>query len=187
MPKKEINYGNTVMYKIVCKELTITEVYVGHTTDFRRRKNEHKSSCNNPERNDHNMKVYKFIRENGGWENWVMIEIEKFVCVDGNEARKRERYWIEHLNATLNNNIPTRTFNEYINDNKVVLQEKRKLYFEKPEVRRKLIEYKLENAEQIKAKKKEKVVCECGVMTVRNNMWCHKQTKKHQNAMLKNQ
>ena len=30
-----------------------------------------------------------------------MIEIEKFPCKDGNEARARERYWYEELKATL--------------------------------------------------------------------------------------
>jgi hypothetical protein len=31
-----------------------------------------------------------------------MIEIEKYNCNDGNEARARERYWFEELQAKLN-------------------------------------------------------------------------------------
>ena len=31
MPKKIIDYSKTIIYKIVCNDLTITEVYVGHT------------------------------------------------------------------------------------------------------------------------------------------------------------
>ena len=38
------------------------------------------------------------IRKNGGWENWCMIEIEKYPCNDKNEAKARERYWLETLN-----------------------------------------------------------------------------------------
>ena len=32
MPKKEIDYSNTIIYRIVCKDTNITECYVGHTT-----------------------------------------------------------------------------------------------------------------------------------------------------------
>ena len=39
------------------------------------------------------------IRENEGWNNWSMIEIEKYPCNDKNEACARERYWYELLNA----------------------------------------------------------------------------------------
>ena len=77
MPRTPINYQNTIIYKIVCNDLTITESYVGSTTDFRRRKSQHKSSCNTINNSKYNQKNYIFIRENGGWENWTMLEIEK--------------------------------------------------------------------------------------------------------------
>ena len=35
-----------------------------------------------------------------------MIEIEKYPCTDSNEARARERYWYEILNANLNTVCP---------------------------------------------------------------------------------
>jgi hypothetical protein len=38
MPKQPINYENTIIYKIVCNNLNINDCYVGHTTDFTRRK-----------------------------------------------------------------------------------------------------------------------------------------------------
>ena len=47
------------------------------------------------------------IRENGNWNNWSMIEIEKYPCNDDNEARSRERYWYEVLNANMNSQCPT--------------------------------------------------------------------------------
>ena len=34
-----------------------------------------------------NMKIYQFIRDNGGWDNWTMIEVAKFVC----DSKKRKR------------------------------------------------------------------------------------------------
>jgi len=44
MPRKIINYTNTIIYKIVCNDLNITDLYVGSTTDFTNRKYNHKSS-----------------------------------------------------------------------------------------------------------------------------------------------
>jgi hypothetical protein len=35
-----------------------------------------------------------------------MIEVEKFPCKDANEAKSRERYWYEELNAKLNDRSP---------------------------------------------------------------------------------
>ncbi|MDB4352876.1 GIY-YIG nuclease family protein, partial [Porticoccaceae bacterium] len=113
-----IDYSKTVIYKIVCNDLNITEVYVGHTTDFVVRKYGHKSSCHNVNRKHYNLKVYKMIRDNGGWDNWTMIEVEKFPCSDGNEAAARERYYFELLNSTLNSNVPGRSVKEWFEQNK---------------------------------------------------------------------
>ena len=45
MPKTILDYGKTIIYKIVCKELTIKDCYVGHTTDMTKRKHAHKFAC----------------------------------------------------------------------------------------------------------------------------------------------
>ena len=47
MPRKEINYSKTIIYKIRCEDENITDIYVGSTTNFIKRKNIHKSVCNN--------------------------------------------------------------------------------------------------------------------------------------------
>ena len=62
----------------------------------------------------YNLKLYQFIRANGGWQNFSMLEIEKYSCIDGNEARTRERYWCERLQATLNVNCPITSKMEHI-------------------------------------------------------------------------
>ena len=96
MPRLKTDYSKTVIYKIVCNDLEIKDYYVGHTTDFTRRKSCHKCACCNENSRDYNFKVYQMIREYGGWNNWTMIEIEKFPCKDG----KRQG----HENATGLNN-----------------------------------------------------------------------------------
>lgn len=98
MPKTPMNYKNTIIYKIVCKDLSIDDCYVGHTTDFVARRCRHKSAYHLEEKKQH-YKLYTMIRENGGWDNWTMVEIEKFPCNDRNEAAARERYWFEQLNT----------------------------------------------------------------------------------------
>jgi hypothetical protein len=106
MPKVEIDYSNTIIYKITCKDPSITDVYVGHTTNFVQRKHAHKQSCKNNKSSNHNCKLYKVIRDNGGWPNWIMEIINFFNCHDHYEARKKEQEYFTLLNATLNSIEP---------------------------------------------------------------------------------
>ena len=93
MPRTPIDYSKTLIYKLVKNDdYDNANVYVGSTTDFTRRKSEHKTSCNNEKHKEYNDKKYQYIRENGGWNEWLMIEIEKYPCNDGNETRTREEY-----------------------------------------------------------------------------------------------
>jgi hypothetical protein len=158
MPKTAIDYSNTVIYKIVCNDLNVTDVYVGHTTDFRKRKCAHKSNCSNENNKVYNFKIYQTIRENDGWSNWSMIEVEKYPCNDGNEAREKERYWFETLNANMNTNVPSRTQDEYrkvcIEENKKEIKEYHRARYEriKEELKEKHRLYREENKEKIKEK-----------------------------------
>jgi len=161
MPKIAIDYSQTIMYKLVCKDLNIKETYVGHTTDFRRRKSNHKQMCKRD-----NQKVYIFIRDNGGWENWDMIEIEKYPCADGNEARARERYWYETLEASLNTINPNRNKKEYREKTKKIRAEKDKEWYSK-------------NREEISIKMKKRMICQCGLDIAFNSYQKHKKSPKH--------
>ena len=80
-----VNYGQSSIYKLVCRDPLITEIYVGSTTNFYQRKSHHKQSCNNPDNKDHNIYVYQFIRDNGGWINWDFIEIEEYKATINNK------------------------------------------------------------------------------------------------------
>ena len=106
MPKTEIDYSNTIFYKIYCKDESINELYIGHTTNFVQRKHAHKNSCNNEKSPCYPLKVYKTIRENGGWNNWTMDIIAFHNCKDSYEARKTEQEYYDKLGATLNSIQP---------------------------------------------------------------------------------
>lgn len=100
-------YENGLQYKIICKDSTILDIYIGSTCNFSNRKRTHKTQCNNPNSRIYNLKVYKFIRANGGWNMWDMIKIEDSPCKTKEELRERERYLYDTLKPTLNDRSPT--------------------------------------------------------------------------------
>jgi len=106
MSKTEIDYSNTIIYKITCKNSDIHDVYVGHTTNFIQRKRAHKQCCLNDKNDSNSCKLYKIIRENGGWENWKMEIIAFKNCNNHYEAREIEQEYYESLNASLNSIAP---------------------------------------------------------------------------------
>jgi predicted GIY-YIG superfamily endonuclease len=133
MPKIPTDYSKTIIYKLVHKNDNENKnIYIGSTTDFIKRKCGHKNFCNNVKSKGYNNKKYKFIRENGGWNEWVMTEIEVINCNDGNEARVREQYWICHFNANLNDMKAYMTEqdkqNYYQNRQDAILKQKKEYY-----------------------------------------------------------
>jgi hypothetical protein len=113
-----IDYSKTVIYKIICKNEDVKDVYVGSTTRFNERRREHKKYCINAIYKRHNLKIYQTIRANGGWDNFMMIEIIKQSCKDSVEAHTLERQYYELLNCNMNTSVPNRTQKEYYKDNK---------------------------------------------------------------------
>ena len=166
------HYQNSVIYKIKHNEdYDDTNIYVGSTSNFKNRKNCHKSHCNNEKDKHYNLPVYQYIRANGNWEQFVMIPIEEYSCNSKNELEIRERYHIDLLRPTLNKIIPTRTSKEYRDDNKEVIKEKKKqdyidnreykllkqkIYADnhKEKIAEKGKEYRLNNKEKINETKK---------------------------------
>lgn len=157
------DYSKCVIYKLQCNDREIKEIYVGSTCNINRRKNEHKSCCNNENSKNYNSNVYKFIRENGNWENWEMIPIEKYPCKDKIEKFIRERYFYDKLKATLNTINPNRNYKE----------------------RRQRIETKeqIRKTERERYKKLIPINCECGGKYKKVNKWKHERTKIHINFM----
>ena len=109
MPKNNIDYSNTIIYKIYCNDTIIKTVYIGHTTNYYQRKCAHKNDCNNINSPKYLSSMYTFIRNNGGWYNWTMIEIAKYNCLDSTEARIKE-----HYHNKLENGLNTSALTEQI-------------------------------------------------------------------------
>ena len=162
MPKIPMDYSKTIIYKIVCNDLNVKECYVGHTINMTKRKCSHKSACNNENGKGYNHKIYKIIRENGGWDNWSMLLIEKFPCKDKYDACKREREVYEELDAKMNMLRPYLT------------QEEIKQYHKQYDQA-----YYQANKQKISERDKQKIKCDCGSIVRRSDILKHNRTKKH--------
>ncbi len=180
MPRQSINYDNTVFYKIVCRDLSKKEVYVGHTTDFRKRKTQHKHySSNNDSNNLHyHTHIYTFIRNHGGWNNFDMVMIEQCKCENSLDAHRKEREYIEQLNATLNYNVPSRSKSEWSKQWYESHQEQIHLY---RETHKEVIAAQ-QSAKYNRNKEHllETQTCCCGGKFVRMGLARHSKTKRHQ-------
>lgn len=189
MAAKVIDYSKTIIYKIVFKDINIKDSYVGSTTDFIRRRCDHKRNVIKINSPLYNKYLYKYIRNNEGWDNWEIVEIERYNAVDSNDAFKRERHWLETLGATLNKVIPSRTLKEYREDNKEHYKEYDKELYEnnKEYVEEKDKKYYENNEEKLLERRKEKITCVCDSIFSKGNRSKHNKTQKKlfiQNLMI---
>tara|TARA_B110000037_G_scaffold222200_1_gene296083 strand:- start:53 stop:1171 length:1119 start_codon:yes stop_codon:yes gene_type:complete len=100
------DYSNTIFYKISCKDENIHDVYIGHTINFIQRKHAHKQCCSNTKSLNYNCKLYQFIRQQGGWDNWNMDIIAFHKCDGLQSAKIYEQKYYDEFNATLNSIEP---------------------------------------------------------------------------------
>jgi len=128
-----VNYELGKIYKIVCDKTGL--IYVGSTAQkyLSLRLGGHRGKYRNYKRNGCNyvtsFKVLEHFSER--------IElIEMWPCSNRYELEKRERYWIETLNC-VNALIPTRTKEEYYNDNKEKINQQHKVYWDNTKDKRK--------------------------------------------------
>jgi hypothetical protein len=158
-----------VMYKIVPKNKEVNYCYIGHTTNFVQRRRAHmKNTINEGDKKHYHLKHYQVIRENGGWDEWEMIELEKCKFKTKLEARMREQQLIEEYSANLNSlkayisgdhrkELKKQITQKYREENKELLKEQTKKYKQdhKEIIAEQMKKYRAENKEKIYAKTKE--------------------------------
>ena len=168
MPKWE----NGCIYMLRHKDdVELRNVCIGSTTNFRNRKNEHKTICNCENHRNHNQKKYQYIRTNGGWDNWKMIWLEDYPCKSKKELVKREdEVMLEYQNRI--NQIRAHNTDEdkkqwHINNRpKKKIENKR--YYEN-------------NKEEINKKKSEIIICNiCGSEVRKSDIARHQKSVKCQ-------
>ena len=132
-------------------------VYIGSTTDLNTRKLKHKYSCMNENNKDFHYKVYQYIRENGGFDNFQFIILRVCDNVDKKELFKLEQSFIDVYEPTLNTNNASQTKKEWCEKNKEKIKKHKKEYYEKnkEELKEKNREYREEHQEEIHQRRKE--------------------------------
>lgn len=157
MPKKEIDYSKACVYRLIYNDINY---YVGSTTNMSKRKAQHKRGCYNESNKDYNYPLYKFIRDNEGFDNWVMILIQAYPdCKTSDELRMYERQHYEVLRPVLNVNRPIVTKEEIMSESR---ERNRIVRLENPEqikewrannvehLKNYRVKYRIENADKIK-------------------------------------
>ena len=150
-----------VIYKIYCKDTNINDCYIGSTKNLNNRKRAHKYRYNN----QCNFKLYNFIRNNGGYNNFEYKILEEIYI---GKLKQYEREYIEKLKPTLNKYVPDRTQKEsviaYRNSEKGIQKEKE------------YVEYYKHIREN---RAKQKIECECGCIVRKDSLLRHNKSKKH--------
>tara|TARA_R110002126_G_C10274431_1_gene484435 strand:+ start:88 stop:672 length:585 start_codon:yes stop_codon:yes gene_type:complete len=189
-------YDKSIIYKICCKDLSIQDIYIGSTLNFRNRKWKHKNSCYDINNRHYNIYLYKFIRDNGGWDNWEMILIKEVSCNSKLELYGEERKTYEELKPTLNTQKPLRTKKEYKKEcmptydkeynerNKEKIQQQKKENYEKNKECILQKQQKYRSNTEVKKHRNEKIKCDCGGVISRCGISKHKKTEVHKNNML---
>ena len=175
MPRKKIN--DYTFYKIVCLDNSVEVCYVGSTADFNKRRSSHKINCNNENSKTYNLKIYKTIRDNGGWVNFKMVQLGTREQLSKRQAEQIEEEYRVELKANMNmrrcfltDEQKREQHNEY-----------NKNYNNKN--RKKLLKYQQNYREENKDKKNEKVICICGCNVIKRNLLRHQTTEKHINLI----
>ena len=142
--------------------------YIGSTVQtLAKRKGQHKTdTIRLPDR-----KIYKFIREHGGWVQFQIILIELHNCTCSDELRAREDYYMKLLKPALNTKAAFQTAEE--------LKEYKKEYEKEYE----------KSDERIASKKDYRnriYQCVCGSECTLHGKSLHFKTKKHINWCISN-
>jgi hypothetical protein len=149
-------YQKGIIYKIVSKDSNDTNTYIGSTIRYIGRQEQHKEDCENKYSPGFNLKVYKHIRANKGFENWEFEIVEKYPCHSKKELHAREGYYQKLTESTLNSCIAGRTKYQWNLDNAD-----------------KCKQYDLKRSTQ-------KIVCDCGSTYSLKTKTVHFKTIKHQ-------
>lgn len=171
-----VNYQNGMIYKIAHRYSPF--VYIGSTTNFNRRKQEHKCICNNEKSKAYNLKVYQTIRELGGWNNFEMVLVAKCPCDDKKELHAKEFEYQQLFDVNMNTLNASSGIDPHDPEYKKKYREKNhKKIVERDK------EYYEKNREEIKKKQKQKIECECGCFVTRWNISRHRKSPRHLNIM----
>jgi len=171
------------------------DCYIGSSVNIKRRIIKHKSRCHNENDINYNMNLYKFIRENGGWDEWsYKILIHTDIVDNRRQLEKIEQDIINKYKPTLNGKKAFTTEEErkdyekeWYKNNKERIKEYSKEYKAKNKdiIKEKNKKYREKNKEQINQKYREKVECDiCSSIVSRDGLTRHKKRDICKNSII---
>jgi hypothetical protein len=178
-----VNYQEGLIYKIAHRYSPY--VYIGSTTNFNRRKYQHKECCNNEKSPKYNIKLYQTIRECGGWDNFQMVLVAKCPCDDKKELHAKEFEYQQLFDANMNTINAVFDSKKYYQKHRVKLNERNK---KNREINREknneyMKNYMKKYNQKNKKKLSEKIECECGCVVSGWYLKDHIKSPKHLKLM----
>jgi hypothetical protein len=104
--RKRNPLDNFCLYTIKPNNPNDTNLYIGSTINFNRRKQQHKKAVNNKRGGTYYCILYRYIRKCGGWDNFTMEKILDYPCETKQEGLLKEKEYIIKHEATLNSIMP---------------------------------------------------------------------------------
>ena len=95
-------YDKFVIYKI--SHLESDNSYIGSTCNFSSRKSHHRKNVSNKVGKSYWSRLYRFIRDNGGWIKFKMEIIDSYPCNTHGAGKLREQHFIDLISPSLNSN-----------------------------------------------------------------------------------
>jgi len=185
-----IDYSLTQMYCLICDD-DPDFLYVGHTTNWGLREKAHKY----PDKRLRHIKVYRRIKELGGWNNIRMEHVEDYPCNTLREAEMREQYWIDTLGGNMNtnrayiteeqrkerDNARREVNKEHISETKKAWRSKNKAHVnEQSRTWNSLNNERFKETNRLwREKNSEKIDCECGGRYTQSHRTDHDKSAKH--------
>jgi group I intron endonuclease len=178
------------IYCIVHKlDKDMENIYIGSTKDLRHRRWNHKSNCNNEKKETYNSKVYQYIRDNGGIDNFEFIILEECQV---EKLKRMEQSYMDVYKPSLNSQYADGRDIQRYKEHKKEWREQNKEHMKElcKEWREQNKEHRLEYLKNYHERNKEyiyeKFNCECGGKFTRGNKGQHEKTKRHQRYLENN-
>jgi hypothetical protein len=116
MPRSARDYSKAVIYRL--EHIDKPELfYIGATTDFTRRKYQHKRNTINTRENPNlqlGNTMYNIMDKTGGWENYRMCPIKEIPCQNATQLHIEEYKVITDLRPTLNTQVINNNLSDLI-------------------------------------------------------------------------
>jgi hypothetical protein len=128
--------------------------YIGSTKNLRKRLATHKFECKLNSQN----KLYKTIRETGGWDCWVFKTLETIYSDDPEDRRKAEQKHMDNQEVKINTYKAYCPCKKYYEEHRDEILDQKKVYYLKN--REEIIKRKIQQRKELRLKKLDELAAQ---------------------------